>query len=68
MQRQGIVPNRIVYNTQIAGCKPDRASEVFQAMQRQGLLPDKNTYKALIGNRLRQPRKRLRDREERKPL
>jgi pentatricopeptide repeat protein len=43
MQRQGVVPNVITFNALISACEkgqePERALELFEAMQRQGVVP-----------------------------
>ena len=46
------MPNVITYNALISACEkgkqPDRALEIFDQMQQQGLVPDVITYSALI--------------------
>ena len=43
MQQQGVVPEVITYSAMISACEKgkqaERALEVFQAMQRQGVVP-----------------------------
>ena len=47
-----MVPNVITYNSLISTCEkgkqPERALELLEAMQRQGVLPDVITYSGLI--------------------
>ena len=44
MQRQDVVPNVTTYSALISACEkgkqPERALELFEAMQRQGVVPN----------------------------
>ena len=52
MKQQGLLPNVITYNALISACEkgkqPERALELFEAMQQRGVVPNVITYSALI--------------------
>ena len=52
MDRQGLVPNVITYNTMIRASEkgelPELALEIFAALEQQGLVPDVITHSGLI--------------------